>query len=343
VQNSDGSDGHSFAEEKTEVLYDPSEIVRRVIEQCYTIKYAVNSCTDPNGPSMFVIPNHPVTKAYADMKNRGVRIRFISEITKENIQYCKELMKVVTELRHLDEVKGNFGVADRKQYHARAINIKSAPPPQLIISTVKAVVDQQQYFFDMLWKKAIPAKQRIKEIEHGLKREFMDTIQDPYDSQKILDSMLKSATEEILIILPTTTATNKRLSRYEQEYLLHFLISAAEHGIKIRILVNESANEMIKREILFTKSNSDLVELQFLDKQHQNKVMTVIVDRELCLTAEVKDNEYDNDNNDSTVEVLGLATYSNSESTVLSYVSIFETLWIQAGLKRKQKKVASIS
>jgi hypothetical protein len=192
-------------------------------------------------------------------------------------------------------------------------------------------------------EKAIPAKQRIKEIEHGLKREFMDTIQDPYDSQKILDSMLKSATEEILIILPTTTATNKRLSRYEQEYLLHFLISAAEHGIKIRILVNESANEMIKREILFTKSNSDLVELQFLDKQHQNKVMTVIVDRELCLTAEVKDNEYDNDNNDSTVEVLGLATYSNSESTVLSYVSIFETLWIQAGLKRKQKKVASIS
>jgi two-component system sensor histidine kinase VicK len=121
------------------------------------------------------------------------------------------------------------------------------------------------------------------------------------------------------------------------------LISAAEHGVKIRILVNESANEMIKREILFTKSNSDLVELQFLDKQHQNKVMTVIVDRELCLTAEVKDNEYDNDNNDSTVEVLGLATYSNSESTVLSYVSIFETLWIQAGLKRKQKKVASIS
>ena len=82
-----------------------------------------------------------------------------------------------------------------------------------------------------------------------------------------------------------------------------------------------------------TKSNSDLVELQLLDKQ-QNKVMTVIVDKELCLTAEVKDNE----NYDSTVEieVLGLATYSNSESTVLSYASFapyaskFETLWLQA-------------
>jgi hypothetical protein len=45
----------------------------------------------------------------------------------------------------------------------------------------------------MLWKKAIPAKQRIKEIEQGLKREFIDTIQDPYETQKILDKLLESA------------------------------------------------------------------------------------------------------------------------------------------------------
>jgi hypothetical protein len=63
--------------------------------------------------------------------------------------------------------------------------------------------------------------------------------------------------------------------------------------------------------------------------------MTVVLDKELCLTPEVKDTE---DDFDSTVEVLGLATCSNSESTVLSYVSIFETLWIQAELKDKTKK-----
>jgi hypothetical protein len=63
--------------------------------------------------------------------------------------------------------------------------------------------------------------------------------------------------------------------------------------------------------------------------------MTVVVDEELCLTAEVKDTE---DDIDSTVEVLGLATYSNSESTVLSYASIFGTLWIQAELKDKIKE-----
>jgi hypothetical protein len=289
------SDGHSFVGEKTEVLYDPDEIVRKTVDACYAIEHTVDGCVDLNGPSIFVIPNHPVTKAYVDMKNRGVRIRFISEITKENIQYCKELMKVVTELRHLDEVKGTLELLTEKYIMLVLLVLNQHHPHQLIISTVKSVVEQQQYFFDMLWKKAIPAKQRIKEIEQGLRREFMDTIQDPYETQKILDNLLKSAAEEILMIFPTTTLTNKRLYQYEQEYLLQLLKNAAEHGVKIRILVNEPVKEIIERELLFTKSNSDLIEIQFLEKQQQNKVMTVIVDKELCLTAEVKDREKDND------------------------------------------------
>jgi len=37
---------------------------------------------------------------------------------------------------------------------------------------------------------------------------------------------------------------------------------------------------------------------------------------------------YHKNNNNS--EVLPLATYSNSESTVLTYTSMFETLWAQS-------------
>jgi hypothetical protein len=33
---------------------------------------------------------------------RGGDIRFITEITKENLHYCKELRKIVTEMRHLE-------------------------------------------------------------------------------------------------------------------------------------------------------------------------------------------------------------------------------------------------
>lgn len=75
---------------------------------------------------------------------------------------------MICELRHLDEVKGNFGLVDEIYYKASVRASKSSPPPLLICSTLRPFVEQQQYFFDMLWKKAIPAKQRIKEIEEGL-------------------------------------------------------------------------------------------------------------------------------------------------------------------------------
>ncbi len=44
--------------------------------------------------------------------------------------------------------------------------------------------------------------------------------------------------------------------------------------------------------------------------------------------------ELKNDSKETTDEALGLSMYSNSESTVLSYASIFETLWIQSGIAR---------
>ena len=81
----------------------------------------------------------------------------------------------------------------------------------------------------------------------------------------------------------------------------------------------------MNKGLLIAKINSNIVETQILDGQHQNKIITAIVDKEVCLTVEVRDND-DYDEYDSAIEVLGLATYSNSESTVLSYASIFDTL-----------------
>ena len=43
-------------------------------------------------------------------------------------------------------------------------------------------------------------------------------------------------------------------------------------------------------------------------------------------------------------EAIGLATYSNSDVTVSSYISIFENLWIQTELhkRRRQEEAATI-
>ena len=51
----------------------------------------------------------------------------------------------------------------------------------------------------------------------------------------------------------------------------------------------------------------------------------MVVDRKSSLVVENRD-----DSKNSTYEAMGLGTYSNSQSSVSSFVSIFETLWRQA-------------
>ena len=46
--------------------------------------------------------------------------------------------------------------------------------------------------------------------------------------------------------------------------------------------------------------------------------------------------ELKDDTKDSSSEATGLATYSNSEATVLSYTSIFEILLIESELQSKK-------
>jgi hypothetical protein len=127
------------------------------------------------------------------------------------------------ELRHLDEIKGNFGIGDGIYYRASAKSKLSSPPPLLICTTLRAFVEQQQYFFDMLWKKAIPAKQRIKEIEEDLKRElkreFIETIQDSEETLVLTSKVLSSAAEEILIIFSHINT----LRQYEKYGILDLL------------------------------------------------------------------------------------------------------------------------
>jgi hypothetical protein len=59
----------------------------------------------------------------------------------------------------------------------------------------------------------------------------------------------------------------------------------------------------------------------------------LVVDSKLSLVEE-EPKAYNKDNNNSN-EKISLATFSNSESTILAYTSIFETLWTQTELEIK--------
>ena len=165
----------------------------------------------------------------------------------------------------------------------------------------------------------MPAKERIKEIEQGFEHQFIETIQDPIETQKLWFELVKSARQEILIIFPTSN----EFHRQEQTGIIKLLKELSSTGIRIRILTHMD-DRIKQRAQLFKEQNIDI---RYIEQILQTKVTMLLVDRRLSLAAELK-----NDTKDNYYEATGLATYSNSESTISSYASIFESLWRQVDL-----------
>ncbi|MFZ0567569.1 MAG: HAMP domain-containing sensor histidine kinase [Nitrososphaeraceae archaeon] len=129
------------------------------------VKQKMDIFFDHHAPSI-VVEVREYRDGYIDIRKRGGKIRAFTEITKDNVKHCKELIKIVDELRHLDGVKGGIAIND-SEYMATTVLQEAKPLTQVIYSNVKEVVEQGQYIFDTLWNVAIPAEQKIREIEEG--------------------------------------------------------------------------------------------------------------------------------------------------------------------------------
>src|SRR5215216_7520533 len=165
------------SQKTSEILYGAENAVGRGVQFMQNVKKKMDIFFDHKAPSI-VIDIEEYKNGYMDIRRRGAKIRAFTEITKENISYCKELMKIVDELRHLDGVKGGMAVSE-SEYMATTILEESRPLTEVIYSNVKEIVEQNQYIFDTLWSSAIPAEQKIREIEEGVIRYETRIIENP--------------------------------------------------------------------------------------------------------------------------------------------------------------------
>ena len=149
--------------EKTEVVYGTSNVLNTEIQFFSNSRLKVDTCMDYTRPSL-ALGIESIRKSFLDAKGRDVKLRYTTEITTENIEYCKELVKIA-EVRHLDGIKGNFMVSEREYLAPAVSNNTSNIASQIIYSNLREIVEQQQYMFETLWSKAIPSEQRIREIE----------------------------------------------------------------------------------------------------------------------------------------------------------------------------------
>lgn len=309
--------------EKTEILYGQENIIRHFLNDLSNVHERFDSCTDFTGPSLFV--NSPIWPDYTGLSRRGIRLRFITEITKENLEYCEKLLKVC-ELRHLEKVKGNFGIIDGRSYGAGSSAGEGQAPTQLIRSNIKAFVEQQQYFFETLWGKALPAERRIDQIQRGTEEEFIETIKDPYEVQKLTYDLIKNSRSEIMVVCATSNAFLRQVRAGSFKLLER---AASDYGVNIRILSpsNKKILRFAKRYETSTFQYQNQIKVRHLKENLQTRISLLLVDKKYSLTVELND-----DTRNRTIDAIGISTYSNSKSTVLSYASIFETLWRQSEL-----------
>lgn len=165
------------SQRSSEILYGAENAVGRGVQFMRNVKKNMDIFFDHRAPSI-VVDIEEYRNGYINIRRRGAKIRAFTEITKENIHYCKELMKLVDELRHLDGVKGGMAVSE-SEYMATTVLEESKPLTEVIYSNVKEVVEQNQYIYDTLWRSAISAEQKIKEIEEGVVRYETRIIENP--------------------------------------------------------------------------------------------------------------------------------------------------------------------
>ena len=317
--------------EKSELIYGQENVVATLLQILSRAKNMVDICADFRAPSIS-IEVEPYNRALLNLKSRGVRFRQITEITKDNLSFSKELMKVA-DVRHIDGAKANF-MTSENEYLAPVILFKKEKVTlQTIYSNVREVVEQHQYFFETLWSKAVLAEQKIKEVEDGIKPIVVEIIREPIEIQNLLINLIKSATKDIMLMIPTTNTIHRQADIGILQLLKKI---ATDSNVNIRIMAplnDYSVKQKIQNVLSPPSSPSSLIQVRNIETSSATKSTIVIIDRKESLVTEVND-----DSKDTFSGSLGFATYSNSRSTVLSYVSIFESFWLQTEMYKKIKE-----
>jgi two-component system, OmpR family, sensor histidine kinase VicK len=320
----DNNSGNNYANsvKKTKVFHGPEKVIDIALQFTSNAENKIDACVDHTRPSL-IVKIREIKKAFHATKKRGVKLKCITEITAENVSFCKELLtSIVDELRHLDGIKGNFYVSEREYIAPAALHEKGKPSSQVIYSNMKEIVEEQQYIFDTLWNKSISAEDKIKEIEQGIEPEYFRVINDNEEATHILTDLTKHAQREILFLLPN----DKSLTRIDRLGIIDYLVGKCneermEDMIQVKIIcpLSDANLNIVNRILRNTTGTSNNIRIV---NGSDSSFGMVIVDNTKFLKAEIREPEAE-----QFSEAIGLSFYSNSKPSVESYKLFFELLW----------------
>ena len=196
---------------------------------------------------------------------------------------------------------------------------------------IKNFIGNTQFVFDTFWDKAIPTSDEIQEIKNNnSSKPSLKVIENPEEAIRTAINLVQSAEDEVLLLFSSANAFDRRMVLGDGFRTLQRLQDKTKGNIKLRILtpfdkkIGDAASRLMAKGVY----------IKYLPEALYLTVTFLIVDRKFSMTAELV-----NDYTKIPAESLGISTFSDSKSTVLYYISMFENLWEQSDLYEKTENL----
>ncbi len=261
----------------TQMISGVEEVMKTRLELIVSVKQKMCVYADSHTPKI-IIEIDAFSDSYKELKERGIKIQFITEITKANAEYCRRMIADSgADLRHsVDPIRGYFLIADGKVLMASPFVRKDRPADQILFSDTKELAEQYQYLFDSLWGRSIPAREVIESVETGRQIDVTEFILDQESAASRVIQILANSKQEvsgmgnehapnlIMSFTPYRNAVKECAGRASRaRYITNITkanlaackVLASEFGIEVRHLSGIQTN-MILTESEFTSDLS---------------------------------------------------------------------------------------
>ena len=297
--------------EITDVIYDFNQLEELTLDSVNVVEKGFDTIWDK---AMF---NYHFTYLQDGFKllqklieERHLRVRLIVDATAENIEQINSIKSY--DIRHLDNIKGNFGILDGRTYMIYFFNKDTEKPEQGFFSNSKVLVDKQLQVFEKLWEVAIPISIRSKELKNQESQEFQKMLTDFIEIKNEVYSLIAQSKKD-LVIYSSIKILNSFI--HEDSFWNHYLV-LLKRGVNIKILTDDYNSELLRHvhELNRTNKNNQL-QIGYSNKLGHIEEFIIISDGKDLLR--IKSNNLHN----------FVASLTNKEHQILVQEILFEKYW----------------
>ena len=243
-------------------------------------------------------------------KEKGLSGKLLVDANSETIDFLKTLDFL--EIRHLEGLRGNFGLYDERLYTVVIMQDKdNARLLQSFFSNSKSLVEKQMCVYNDLWNMAKPLSSRIKELEYQNSIKYNKSLLGVKNIQNEINFLVDQTKQEL-----TLFSNSEILKRIFDSNMLVNVSSKLKNNIVTKILVDNYDGHLHEQiQVLNRKNGSSLIDVGYSNRLGKFDEMIICFDEKYVLQIQ----------QDQSNEFIG--SFTNDSNKVLVQQILFEKCW----------------